>query len=146
MDDDLSSLMNNSPEDDDIFNAFATPSGSGGSFSDDLTLDAPSALEEDDFFPTAPSPPMPPDDDPFGLGFEAAPASRMVDDLTLSGARSRDVRQATAKRSATRTAKRRPTGFLGMTAMQRMIISFFLFLDVTVVGILLLIALGASAL
>jgi hypothetical protein len=42
-----------------------------------------------------------------------------------------------------RRPRRRSTGFLGLTAQQRMILSFFLFLDVSLLGCLCLIAIGA---
>jgi len=42
-----------------------------------------------------------------------------------------------------RPTKRRQSGFMGLTPQQRMILSFFLFLDVSVLGCLCLFAIGA---
>lgn len=127
MDDDLRSLMNRSDNDDDLFGSFTDP--------DDLGFDAASPFEEragdlDDFDFS----------DPFAVSAydEPVPAAPPPPPAAT-------VRAAKAPRPA-KPKKRRPrakTGFLGMTAPQRMVLAIFLFLDVAVIGLLVLLAIGA---
>lgn len=131
MDDDLMSLRGGrSSNDDDLFGSFADPG--------DLGFDAPepsrtSGRDEFDF------------GDPFGLPD--------FDEPTISGpapvapAASPAAAPSPAKKAAKSKKRTRragaKAGFLGMTAQQRMVLSIFMFLDVAVLGLFILLAIGA---
>lgn len=161
MDDDLMSLRGNrNTNDDDLFAAFSDlgSSTSGGDFDSlgdmsDLDRDftSPSSLpladETPDWLaafqegeraasaaPEAPSrgreAPKTPEREStprtgFRFGKQAVPSSRAV------------------SQAAVRRPRRSDGLLLGMTPQQRMILSIFLFLDVTILGFLILIAIGA---
>jgi hypothetical protein len=165
MDDDLMSLRGTrNTSDDDLFAAFSdmgAPAGEGdlgdlGDLGDMSDLDQsftpsgslPLADESSDWMsgfreagkPATVTPEAP------AKGREA-PKTPPKDSTTQSGFRfgrqpsisSRAVPQPTARRRPRRSGGM----LLGMTPQQRMILSIFLFLDVTILGFLILIAIGA---
>jgi hypothetical protein len=113
MDDDLMSLRGGG----------SSPSG-GGSIPDDNPL----GLGLDDFVPApiAPDAPLAPS---APIGKSAAPAAK--------------AKPASKPKAKTKARSASGGGFLGMTPQQSMLLSIFLFLDVAVLGCLILIALGA---
>lgn len=96
----------------------------------------------------------PSNEDDFFSSFESSPADTMPSSPT-GGSSSLDIFDQPsappapvkkAKAPAKKKAKRRSGEFLGMPPQQRMILSIFLFLDVAVLGVLILIAAGSIAL
>jgi hypothetical protein len=94
----------------------------------------------------------PSSDDDFFSSFESSSAETMTGGTPAGGSGSLDVFDqpsppaAPAKRAkapAKKKAKKRSGEFLGMSPQQRMILSIFLFLDVAVLGVLILIAAGS---
>lgn len=130
MDDDLRSLMNRRDDsDDDLFGSFTDP--------DDLGFDAGSPFEEragdlEDFDFS----------DPFALSTydEPAPAAPAAPPPAAATVR---AAKAPTPAKAKKRRRRAKTGALGMTAPQRMVLAIFLFLDVAVIGLLILIATNA---
>ena len=95
----------------------------------------------------------PPDDD-FLSSFGASPSDAKAGGAPAGGSGSLDLfdspapapapakkAKAPAKKKK-RAAKRRSGNFMGMDPMQRMVLSVFLVLDVSVLGCLILVALG----
>jgi hypothetical protein len=129
MDDDLMSLRGSrsGSNDDDLFGSFDDPG--------DLGFDAPApsrsaGADEFDF------------GDPFGLpDFDQPTVSGPAPIAPASSPRSAPSPAKRGKKR-TRRAGSKP-GFLGMTAQQRMVLSIFMFLDVAVLGLFVLLALGA---
>jgi hypothetical protein len=132
MDDDLMSLRGSrsgSSNDDDLFGSFDDPG--------DLGFDAPppsrSAGADDFDF-----------GDPFGLpDFDQPTISGPAPIAPAASPRSAasPARKAAKRKSVRRTGAK--TGFLGMTAQQRMVLSIFMFLDIAVLGLFVLLAFEA---
>lgn len=131
MDDDLMSLRGggrSNNDDDDLFGSFADP--------DDLGFDAPpppasgSGMRDLDDLDLG---------DPFDFdSFEAAPAAAAAAPQSAP-ARSSSKKQAKPRRARRSSAR----GFLGLRPQELMLLSIFLFLDVLVFGLLILVVLGA---
>lgn len=126
IDDDLMSLRGGSADsnpDDDPFGGFSDPGDLGPASPGTPAGDAggvPDWLEELGGFEDTDLSPSPTTQQPGATGFEP--------------------RARAARRSRSRSSGRRA---LGMTPQQRMILSIFLFLDVAVIGFMLLLAIGA---
>jgi hypothetical protein len=130
MDDDLMSLRGSrsSSNDDDLFGSFDDPG--------DLGFDAPppsrsGGLDDFDF------------GDPFGLpDFDQPTVSGPSPVAPAASPKSAPspAKKAAKGRKSTRRAGARP-GFLGMTAQQRMVLAIFMFLDIAVLGLFVLLAL-----
>lgn len=131
MDDDLMSLRKgaSSPrEDDDLLGGFGDSAGAGkaggttgaGKPSDDLDF---SALDQPDWMQELPT------------AEPAAPPVTIAPKKTMAPARKAKARPRRAGRSS--------AAFMGMNPQQRMILSVFLFLDVSVLSCLILISIGA---
>ncbi|MCC6905258.1 MAG: hypothetical protein IT326_05390 [Anaerolineae bacterium] len=114
----------NSSLDDDLFGAFASGS-----------KDVPDDFLKDLILDDVP----PPEDDPFAV---MTPAPEPAPAPAPAGKKPARAPKAAAQQ-APRVSSR---GFLGMTPQQRMILSVFFFLDVAVLGFLILYALGAISL
>jgi hypothetical protein len=119
MDDDLRSLFGSEKEEDEPFGTFTDPADLG--FEDSNSRAA--SLSDVPAFPSF--------DDYGGPSAEAAPV-------------------AAGGKPRARSRPRRQSGggstVLGMTPQQRMILSIFLFLDVSVLGCLILVSIGAISL
>jgi hypothetical protein len=128
MDDDLMSLRGSRSNDDDLFGSFDDPG--------DLGFDAPPPSRSSgtaDVFDFG---------DPFGLpDFDQPTVSGPAPVAPAASPRSAPSPTKRGKKR-TRRAGAKP-GFLGMTAQQRMVLSIFMFLDVAVLGLFVLLALGA---
>jgi hypothetical protein len=135
MDDDLMSLRGSTSNDDDLFGSFTDP--------DDLGFDAPppaagsASPGSDDFYFADPFD-LPAFDEPAFTPEPVAPAPAP----TPQPAKARP-KPATMPKKSRKARRRASTGFLGLTAPQRMILSIFLFLDVAVLGALILLVIGA---
>jgi len=108
---------------------------------DDLnSLRGASPSNDDDFFSSfessAPAP---------ATGKNAATGSGSLDLFDQPAAPPAPAKKAKAP-AKKKKAKKRSGDFLGMPPQQRMILSIFLFLDVAVLGVLILIAAGSIAL
>ena len=138
MDDDLMSLRGGSQgnNDDDLFGSFSDP--------DDLGFDAPAPASR----------PASADDfdfnDPFNLpSFDEptitapAPIAAMPSSTPAPSRASSQPVSQTSKAKPRRKKKSSGTGFLGMTAPQRMVLAIFLFLIVAVYGFLILLVINA---
>ncbi|NDJ51869.1 MAG: hypothetical protein GYB68_02150 [Chloroflexi bacterium] len=160
-DDELWSLMSSRDDEDDFPYNDDPLDGLDLSTPESGSMDAPDWISElgnsDDIFP-----PVDDNDGPAWLddlgGFDDASATDLpiVDDPlapplgddTLIGARTaaiprEEVNQAKQDKASKPKKKKARRGFLGMTPLQTMILSIFLFLDVAVLGILALVAVGA---
>lgn len=95
----------------------------------------------------------PPDDDflsSFGASSSSGPAassspaagSGSLDLFDTGPVPAPEKKKAKAPAKKKKVSKRRSGNFLGMDPMQRMVLSVFLFLDVSVLGCLILVALG----
>ena len=146
MDDDLRALLGDDfddERDDDLFVEF--DAADDDFFSDDLFADEPSAPAEpeesapveDDWRPPEPAPAETRDDDvPSWLS--DAPDSTSPAPVAGFTERSREA----DAQPVSEMKKRKRSNFLGMTPFQRMVLAIFFFLDVLVIGFLLLVALG----
>ncbi len=96
--------------------------------------------DEDDFFSSLGGPPAAPSSagSPLDLGLEG------FDKPAPAPAAPEKKAKAQAKKKP--KPKRRPGKFLGMSPQQRMVLSIFLFLDVAVLGCLILFAAGSIGL
>jgi len=162
-DDDLFAAFTSGSDDDDPFASLDSPgeddlfSGLGGS-NDPFSSLIPDEEDEPDLFqPHTDSEP----DSPFSA-FDEEEEARPAWLSELGG----DFDESPAPKKETSAPKRRlkssggseegllaqfvgrgPSGYgLGMTAQQRMVLSIFLFLDVTVIGFMLLLVIGAISL
>jgi hypothetical protein len=134
MDDDLMSLRGSSRSsgDDDLFGSFTDPDDLGF----DLETPAGGSADADEYdF-----------GDPFNLPDFDQP-TMMGPAATAQPAPPRAAPTPAKPQGATkgkkRARRRAQTGAFGMTPQQRMVLSIFLFLDVAVLGVLILFALGA---
>jgi hypothetical protein len=122
MDDDLMSLRGSEP---------LSGGKSGGSLDEN-----PLGLDLDDFTPAAPPPaaaPPPEFDDPYSMATSApiapsAPIKKAAPPKAKPKARTKPKARSSSSRG----------GFLGLTPQQGMVLSIFLFLDVAVMGCLIL--------
>ncbi len=139
MDDDLLPLRGNpSGNDDDLFGAFADP--------DDLGFDAvPSSASSADRLPDLDAFDFSAFEEPSAPAPSASPATTRARTAPRSAAKPSakpTPQPKTAKPRRRRRAAAR-TGAFGMTPQQQMILSIFLFLDVSVLGLLILLVIGA---
>lgn len=136
MDDDLMSLRGSSRSsgDDDLFGSFTDPNDLG--FDLETPMGGSSDADEYDFGDPFNLPDF---DQPTMMG-AAAPAQPAAPKSAPAPAK---AKPQVAKKSKKRARRRAQTGAFGMTAPQRMVLSIFLFLDVAVLGVLILFALGA---
>jgi hypothetical protein len=117
--------------DDDLMSLRGGASPAGGTEGSEPTVVGGSAAP-----PPAPKPP----DDSLGLGLEGfdAPVSKPAAPTTVSKPAPAPKKKKPAPKKTSGGG-----GFLGLTPQQAMLLSVFLFLDVAVLGCLVLIALGA---
>ena len=118
--------------DDDLMSLRGSSSPYGGSSMPD---ENPLGLGLDDFVPASPEPP--PSEPPAMSTAVAAPAAKSKPEPKAKP----EARPKPAPKPRTKSAS--GGGFLGMTPQQSMLLSIFLFLDVAVLGCLILIAVGA---
>jgi hypothetical protein len=121
--------------DDDLMSLRGSSSPFGGSSMPD---EEPLGLGLDDFVPAAPEPVS----EPAPMSSVAAPAAKSKPAPKAKPAKpAKEARPKSAPKPKTKSAS--GGAFLGMTPQQSMLLSIFLFLDVAVLGCLILIALGA---
>lgn len=93
-----------------------------------------------------------PDENPLGLGLDdfapppIAPDAPLAPSAPIGKSASPAGKAKSAPKAKAAKPKAKPAsggGFLGMTPQQSMLLSIFLFLDVAVLGCLILVALGA---
>ncbi|HEC22224.1 MAG TPA: hypothetical protein ENI95_04835 [Chloroflexi bacterium] len=138
MDDDLNSLRGSlGGEDDDLFGAFSDPTE--GAIPENL--DMPDWLSGEPEPASEPEPEPAPSTDEGGVPEWLSELGEPPPDEDEEEPSPMIGEPETAHRE--RKRRSRSSTFLGLTPQQRMVLSIFLFLDVAVLGFLLLLAIGA---
>lgn len=149
MDDDLSSLRNNFGGENDLFGDFDENDDLFSGFSDPADMDFGTVSEAPPSQPPSAPPVMPPSE-PARPATDEGGVPDWLRELSPEFAEEEEPEEAIAepapakKKASTQRPKRTSSG--GMTPQQRMVLSIFLFLDVAVLGIALLAALGVIGL
>ena len=120
--------------DDDLMSLRGGSSPFGG---DSIPDENPLGLGLDDFVPAPPEPPA--SEPPAMSAAAAAPAAKPIPEPKAKPA----DKPKPAPKPKSAPASGGGGGFLGMTPQQSMLLSIFLFLDVAILGCLILIAVGA---